>query len=153
MYVMLINTSQYLHINIENNVTLESSCLHCSSLEFTKINKQVKVFTRSAKNPFWTLGLPDGVHSNRPCLSISLYVHLPTRQSIFKYLRDSTLFFSNFLHEGREPYGHKSDKARFLKIKSLGVTNRGKPQFLGIFYVFCPYLCIQSLKFSEISYS
>ena len=28
-----------------------------------------------------------------------------------------------------------------------------KPHFWGIFDVFCPYLCIQSLRVSEISYT
>ena len=40
---------------------------------------------------FWTLGLPVGVHSNRPCLSVRL--------SVFRYLRDRSLVFSETLHE------------------------------------------------------
>ena len=44
---------------------------------------------------FGTPGLPDGVHGNRPCPSV--------RPSVFKYLGDSSLFFSNFLHEVRAP--------------------------------------------------
>ena len=44
---------------------------------------------------FWTLGLPDGFLSNRPYPSIGL--------SVFKYLRDSSLVFSNLLHEVKAP--------------------------------------------------
>ena len=36
--------------------------------------------------------------------------------------------------------------------KILGFTNWGKPHFWGI-DVFCPYLCIQPLKVSEISHA
>ena len=49
---------------------------------------------------FWTPGLPVGVHSNRPCPS----VHPSVRLSVFKYLRDCSLVFSNFLHEVRAPF-------------------------------------------------
>ena len=37
---------------------------------------------------YWTLSLPDGVHSNRPCPSVS--------PSVFRYLWDCSLVFSNF---------------------------------------------------------
>ena len=43
---------------------------------------------------FWTLGLPVGVHSNRPCLSVRLSVCL----FILKYLRDRLLVFSETLY-------------------------------------------------------
>ena len=39
----------------------------------------------------WTLGLPVGVISNRPCLSVC--------PSLFKYLSDRSLPFSEILHE------------------------------------------------------
>ena len=55
---------------------------------------------------FWTPGLPDRVHYNRPCPSVS--------PSIFKGLRDSSLVFSDFLHEVRGPLQLKSDRARFF---------------------------------------
>ena len=47
--------------------------------------------------PFWTPGLPEGVLSNRPCPSIGPSV----RPSVFKYLRDGSLDFSETLHEVR----------------------------------------------------
>ena len=52
---------------------------------------------------FWTLSLPDGVHSNRPCPSVSPSVSLSVSPSVFKYLGDRSLFFSNFLHIVRAP--------------------------------------------------
>ena len=62
------------------------------------------------------------------------------------------VFFSNFLHEVSAPQGYKSDRARFLKKKSWG-HKWGKTHFGGTFDLFCPYLCIQSLKVSEMSYT
>ena len=44
-------------------------------------------------------GLPDGVHNNHPCPSISPLV----RPSVFEYLGDRPLVFSNFLHEVKAP--------------------------------------------------
>ena len=44
---------------------------------------------------FRTPGVPDGVHSNRPCPVV--------RMSVFKYLGDRSLVFSSFLHEVRAP--------------------------------------------------
>ena len=46
---------------------------------------------------FWTQGLPDGVHGNRPCPSVSPLV----RPSVFKYLGDPSFNFSETLHEVR----------------------------------------------------
>ena len=47
---------------------------------------------------FWTPGLPVGVHSNRPCLSVRPSVRL----SVFKYRGDRSLFFSETLLEVRD---------------------------------------------------
>ena len=73
---------------------------------------------------FWTLGLPEGVLSNRPypCVCVSVC------PSVFKYLRDRSLVFPSFLHEVRAPFGYKSDRARFLK-KNFGGYKWGKPHF------------------------
>ena len=71
--------------------------------------------------------------------------------SVFKYLGDCPLVFSNFLHEVRAPYGPKSDKTRFLKKNLEGSQMGENPHIWGIFDVFCPYLCIHSLRFSAIS--
>ena len=49
---------------------------------------------------FWTLGLSEEVISNRPCPLVRL-----VGWSVFKYLRDSSLVFSNFLYVMR----HQSD--------------------------------------------
>ena len=46
---------------------------------------------------YWTPGLPVGVHSNRPCPSVRPSVRL----SVFKYLGDRSLVFSETLHEVR----------------------------------------------------
>ena len=51
----------------------------------------------NTNNHFWTLGLSEGVLSNRPCPSVCPSV----RVSVFKYLRDCSLIFSSFLHEVR----------------------------------------------------
>ena len=59
----------------------------------------------------------------------------PSPWSVFEYLRDSSLVFSNSLHEVREPSGYKRDRAWFLK-KNLGVTFGGKTHFGNIFYFF-----------------
>ena len=63
---------------------------------------------------YWTPGLPEGVLSNRPCPSVCLCVRpsvCPSvRVSVFEYLRDRSLVFSNFLLEVRAPQGYKSDR-------------------------------------------
>ena len=41
---------------------------------------------------FWTLDLPEGILSNRPCPCVGVFVCV----SIIKYLRDRSLFFSIF---------------------------------------------------------
>ena len=56
------------------------------------------------------------------------------------------------MHEARAPQGYKSDRALFLK-KIEGSQMVENPHFGGIFDVFCPYLCIRSLKVSEISHT
>ena len=43
--------------------------------------------------PFWTLGLPEGILSNHPCLSVRVSV----RVSIFKYLKRQ--FISGHIHQ------------------------------------------------------
>ena len=50
---------------------------------------------------------------------------------------------------------HKGTKVTELNFwkESGRVTNRGKKHFWGILDVFFPYLCVQSLEFSEISYT
>ena len=57
---------------------------------------------------YWTLGLPNEVLSNhtcgpsvRPCVGLS----------VFEYLRDCLLFFSEILHEVRKWLSKKSDTA------------------------------------------
>ena len=50
---------------------------------------------------FWTPGLPEGVLSNHPCLSVCVSVRPCVRPSVFKYLRDRSLVFSETLHEVR----------------------------------------------------
>ena len=54
-------------------------------------------------NPFSTIldpGFTGGGPSNRPCPSVGSLVR---GSSVFKYLRDRSLVFSNFLHEVRAP--------------------------------------------------
>ena len=55
-------------------------------------------FTKKVKTSshFWTPRLPDWVHSNRPCQSVSLLVCQSVRQSVYKYLEERSLVFSNF---------------------------------------------------------
>ena len=55
-----------------------------------------KILLRSEVIAFWTSGLPEGVICNHPCPSVSPW-------SVFKYLRDSSKDFSNFLHEVSAP--------------------------------------------------
>ena len=69
---------------------------------------------------FWTPGLLVGVHSNRPCPS----VHLSVGLSVFKYLRDCSLVFSETLHEVRGQLSKKSDTAEILK-KNLNMGIKG----------------------------
>ena len=69
---------------------------------------------------FWTQGLPVGVHSNRPCPSVRLSVCL----SVFKYLRDRSLVFSETLHQVRGQLSKKSDTAEILK-KNLNPGIKG----------------------------
>ena len=51
----------------------------------------------------WTPGLPDGVHSNRPCPSICLSVPL----SVFKHLRHRSLVFLIFYMKLEDHKGTK----------------------------------------------
>ena len=77
---------------------------------------------------FWTPGLPDGVHSNRPCPSVS--------PSVFKYLGDCSLvFFLIFCMKLGHHKGTKVTEPDFWK-KSWGVANWGNPPFLGHFWGF-----------------
>ena len=77
--------------------------------------------------------------------SVSPYV----RQSVFKYVRDCPLVFSNL-----KPGNHNDTKVTEPDFqKRLGGHKLGKNHFRGICCVFCSYLCIQSLKFSAISLS
>ena len=75
-------------------------------------------------------GLPEGVLCNHPYPSV---VRLSVGPSVFKYLRDSSKDFSNFLHEVSAPQGYKSNRARFSK-KNIG-HKWGKPT-LGSFLIF-----------------
>ena len=68
-------------------------------------------------------------------------------RSVFKYLRDRSKDFSNFLHEVRVPYGYKSDRARFLK-KNCGGRKWGKTPIFGSFLVF--FVHISKMGFSPI---
>ena len=61
---------------------------------------------------FWTLGSPKGVLSNRPCQSVRLS---GVRWSVFKYLRDNSLVFSNFCMKLGHHKDKKIDRAQFLK--------------------------------------
>ena len=86
-------------------------------------------------------GFTRRVLSNHPFLFV--------RVSVFKNLRDCSVDFPNFLHEVGTSSGYKSDRARFLKKKSLGVTN-GEETLFGAFFVFCPYLKNGSNDFDVI---
>ena len=54
----------------------------------------------------------------RMYLVIALVCPWSVRWSVFKYLRDRSLVFPNFVHEVRAPQGYKSDRARFLGKES-----------------------------------
>ena len=49
--------------------------------------------------------------------------------------------------------GTKVTQSQIFEKNLGGSQMGGNPHFGGIFDVFCPYLCIQSLKVSEISYT
>ena len=67
-----------------------------------------------------TPGLPEVVLSNRPCPCVRPCV----RVSVFKYLRDRSLVFSETLHEVRGQLSKKSDTAEILK-KNLNPGIKG----------------------------
>ena len=56
------------------------------------------------------------------------------RVSVFKYLRDRSLVFSETLHEVNAPQGYKSDRARFWK-KILGGGKWEKIPRFGAFLI------------------
>ena len=60
---------------------------------FPQNSVQISYCNRSCKfmHLFWTPGLPDEVHSNRPCYSV--------RWSVFRYLWDCSLVFSKTLYK------------------------------------------------------
>ena len=89
------------------------------------------LFSQILSHVSWTLGLPKGVLSNRPC-------PWSVGPSVFKYLRDRSKDFYNFLHEVHR--GTKVTEPDFEK-KSRRVTNEETPNFRGISEVFCPYPC------------
>ena len=82
------------------------------------------------------------------CLSVVHPSVLP--RSVFEYLRDHSLVFSNFLHEVRAPLGYKIDRAPFLNKIILWGHKWGKT-FGGICQVLFPYFFIQSLTSTEFS--
>ena len=84
---------------------------------------------------FWTLGLPDEVHSNRSCLSVCLSASCQSSNISETAQRIFLIFCMKVVHHK----GTKVIEPDFWK-KSWGVTNGGKPHFGGIFDVFCPYL-------------
>ena len=71
------------------------------------------------------------------------------RPSTFKYLRDRSKDFSNFLHEVSAPYGYKSDRIRFLKNNLWG-SQIGETS-IGVFLKFVAHISAL-LKCFEISY-
>ena len=89
-------------------------------------------------NNFWTLGLPDWVHGNRPCPSVSLSVSPSLNIS-----ETAHWFFLIFCIKLGHHKGTKVTEPDIWK-KSWGVTNGGKTPFSGHFWCFFPYLCIQS---------
>ena len=77
---------------------------------------------------FWIQGLPVGIHSNRPCPSVRL--------SVFEYLRDRSLVFSETLHEVRGQLSKKVTRPRFwekILIRRLRGIKCRKSGFLDIF--------------------
>ena len=76
----------------------------------TEFEMQIYIYLLAFFNPkweFWTPGKPEGVLSNRPCLCSVVH------WSVFKYLRDRLLVFSNFLTEVRVLKGTKVTEPDF----------------------------------------
>ena len=65
-------------------------------------------------------GLSQGFPCNHPCPSVSLSVS----PSVFEYLRDRSLVYSETLHEVRVQLSKKSDMAEILK-KNLNPRIKG----------------------------
>ena len=80
--------------------------------------------------------------------------------SVFKYLRDRSLFFSSFLHELEDHNGTKVAEPDFWKKNLRGSQMGEKPHFGSIFDVFVSlhpviknfwnFICIISLTLSNI---
>ena len=73
---------------------------------------------------FWTLSLPDGVHSFHPRLVVSQTI------IFINYFRDRSLVFSESLHEVRGQESEESDTAGILKK----ILIWGLQRILGIFF-------------------
>ena len=101
------------------------------------------------RNDFWTPGSPDGVLSNCPYpLVRALCVIRPS-------LNTSETVHCFFLIVCMKLGYHKDTKVTEPDFeKKLVESQMGKTtHFGGIFDVFCPYLCIQSLRISGISHT
>ena len=73
---------------------------------YSGIHFKVNIF-QCVIDTYWTPDFPVGIQSNRPCPSF--------RPSVFKYLRDRSLVFSETLHEVRGQLSKKSETAEILK--------------------------------------
>ena len=77
-----------------NNYCIAHITIYNAKME---INSFRNTFRKEILQALRTPGLPDGVDSNRPCPSVSPSVC----PSVFKYLEDRSLVFSETLHDGR----------------------------------------------------
>ena len=107
------HTTKKDHIHLLTNNMLKNLCL------------MLKIFILDP-------GLLEGVFSNRPCPFMSV--------SVFKYLRDHLLVFSNFLQKLRH---HKGIKVTEFK-KILGVLKWEKNPILGAFLMFFVHISASS---------
>ena len=103
-----------------------TDCCICGNQTPCGICERSKGMYNLLKNYFWISGLPEGVLSNRPCpcVSPSMCVSVCLSLNISETVHWFLLIFCMKLGH------HKGTK------KSWGVTNGGKPPFLGHFLGF-----------------